>query len=147
MDWPEYFAQRRIMPRLKAATDSGNLPLQLVPKIEGILSHLSQLCGPKIEPSLLHGDAHSNNFLSTDKGLVMIDPSVYFGHPEIDLASVNLFTPVPEDLIQGYQEVAAIDSGFSQRRNLWLIPAYLAMVQLEGPRHLDKLMAAIKIYL
>lgn len=145
-DWPEFFWKRRLAPRLKGAVDSGNLPLDLVPEVEKLKGRLPQLCGPEVQPSLLHGDAQQNNFLSTADGPVLIDPSVYYGHPEIDLAYVDFFAPVSDDLFDGYREVSSVDSGFVQRRNLWLIPAWLAMVQVEGPQYLDKLTAALRSY-
>jgi len=46
------------------------------------------LCGPEPAPSLLHGDAQQNNFVSTDAGAVIVDSAPYFGHPEVDLALV-----------------------------------------------------------
>jgi len=146
VDWVEFFQERRLAPRLRAAIDSGHLPLDVVPQVEKLSSRLQGLCGPKVEPSLLHGDAHQNNFLSTAKGPVMIDPAVYYGHPEIDLAFVDFFAPVSDELFQGYQEIAPLDPGFVERRDLWRIPAWLAMVEVDGPQHLDKLMAALRNY-
>jgi protein-ribulosamine 3-kinase len=145
-DWPNFFWERRIAPRLSAAVDSGNLPRDLVPQIEKLSSRLQWLCGPKVEPCLLHGDAHQNNFLSTAKGPVMIDPAAYYGHPEIDLAYVDFFAPVSDELFLGYQEMAPLDPGFVQRRDLWRIPGWLGMVQVDGPQHLDKLTTALHIY-
>jgi protein-ribulosamine 3-kinase len=146
VDWVDFYQERRLAPRLRAAVDSGHLPVDVVPHVEKLSSRLHGLCGPKVEPSLLHGDAHQNNFLSTAKGPVMIDPAVYYGHPEMDLAFVDFFAPVSEELFQGYQEIAPLEHGFVQRRDLWRIPAWLAMVELDGPQHLDKLMAALRHY-
>ncbi len=146
VDWPTFFWQRRIEPRLRAAVDSGHLPLAFVSQVERLGSRLTSLCGPPVQPALLHGDAHQNNFLSTAQGPVLIDPSVYYGHPEIDLAYVDFFAPVSAALFQGYQELADLDPGFAQRRDLWRIPGWLAMVQVDGPQHLDKLDAALRGY-
>lgn len=146
VDWLEFFHKRRLAPRLKAAVNSGHLPLDFASQVEKLSSRLHELCGPKVKPSLLHGDAHQNNFLSTAKGPVMIDPAVYYGHPEIDLAYVDFFEPVSDELFQGYQEIAPLDPGFVKRRDLWRIPAWLAMVEVGGPQYLDKLMMALRNY-
>lgn len=146
LDWPEFYRARRLGPRLRAAVDSGNLPLDLVAQVEKLSARLEGLCGPEVEPALLHGDAHQNNFLSTARGPVMIDPAVYYGHPEMDLAYVDFFAPVSDALFQGYQELTALDPGFVERRDLWRIPAWLAMVQVDGPQHLDRLRAALRRY-
>ena len=45
-----------------------------------------------VKPSLLHGDLWSGNYLISDSGIpYLIDPSVYYGHSEIDIAISKLF--------------------------------------------------------
>lgn len=143
-DWPTFFWQRRIAPRLRGAVDSGHLPLDLVLVVERLQSRLSELCGPVTEPTLLHGDAHLNNILSTVRGPVFIDPAVYYGHPEMELAYVDIFSPVSDELFQGYAAVTPIERDFSARRNLWRLPFYLAMVEVAGPQHIDVLLDALR---
>jgi protein-ribulosamine 3-kinase len=145
-DWPDFFRQRRIEPWLRAAVDSGRLPTGFVARVEQLGNRLAELCGPPVQPTLLHGDAHQNNFLSTAQGPVLIDPAVYYGHPEMDLAYVDFFAPVPDELLAGYQELAPIDPGFGERRDLWLLHAWLAMVAVDGPHHLEPLDAALRKY-
>jgi fructosamine-3-kinase len=151
-DWPEFFWTRRLEPRLRAAVDSGNLPLALMAQVETLSSRLPELCGPPLPPTLLHGDAHQNNMLSTTPATVLVDPSVYYGHPEMDLAymdffaEVGFFAPTPDAFYAGYRELAPIDEGLAERCNLWRIPAWLAMVQLDGPQHVEKLQAALQNY-
>ena len=62
----------------------------------------------------------------------MVDACPYFGHPEIDLAHVDYFQSVPEELFDGYREVLLIDAGFAGRRELWRLYAYLAMITVDG---------------
>lgn len=96
--------------------------------------------------SLTNGDAHKNNCLATPHGPVFIDPSVYYGHPKVDLAYVDFFEPVPDEVFTGYAEVTQLDSGFIERRDLWRLPALLAMVEFVGAEYLDKLNAAVRNY-
>jgi fructosamine-3-kinase len=65
----------------------------------------------------------------------------------MDLAFVDYFQPVPDDVFIGYQEVLPIDPGFSERHDLWRIYGYLAIVEVEGQSYLDKLMKAVRKYL
>ena len=143
-DWADFFWKRRLAPRLTAAVDSGHLPSELALHVEKLRSRLPALCGTQVTPSLLHGDAHQNNFLSTANGSVLIDPAIYYGHPEIDLAYVDFFSPVSERLFEGYKEIAPIEPGFAERRELWLIPARLAMIEALGPQQVDKLASALR---
>ena len=142
-DWAEFYWQRRIAPRLTAAMDSGHLPVELAAQVEKLRVRLPSLCGNPVRPSLLHGDAHQNNFLSTPDGPVLIDPAIFYGHPEVDLAYVDFFAPVSEHLLEGYREIAPVDPAYARRRELWLIPARLAMIEALGPRQVPKLAAAL----
>ena len=146
-DWPTFYAERRLWPGLRLAIDSGNMPPVVIRQVEKLISRLPELCGPEIVPSLLHGDAQQNNFISTEMGTVVIDPAVYYGNPEMDLASIDYFQTVPDDVFAGYQDELPIDPGFWERRDLWRIWGYLACVTVEGPSYLDKLTEAVQKYI
>jgi protein-ribulosamine 3-kinase len=146
-DWPTFYVERRLRPGLKRAIDSGNVPPDVIRQVETLISRVPALCGPDIGPTLLHGDAQQNNFISTELGAVVIDPAVYYGHPEMDLAYVDYFQAVPDDVYDGYQEELAIDPGFRERRDLWRVWGYLAAVTVEGPGHLGRLTGALQRYL
>jgi protein-ribulosamine 3-kinase len=66
---------------------------------------------------------------------VIIDPAVYYGHPEMELAYIDYFQPVPRDVFDGYQEQLP---GFWDRRHLWRLWGYLAAVTVEGAGHLSR---------
>ena len=146
-DWPTFYAERRLWPRLISAIDSGHMPTDVIRQVEKLIEHFPKLCGPEITPALLHGDAQQNNFISTAKGAVVIDPAIYYGNPEVDLAYIDYFRPVPEEVFLGYQEELPIDKGFSERRELWRLYGYLAMVEVEGAAYLEKLVNAVQKYL
>jgi fructosamine-3-kinase len=131
---------------MRLAMDSGNLPSNLIPKLEKLISRLPDLCGPDIVPSLVHGDAQQNNFISTERGAIVIDPAVYYGNPEMDLAYIDYFQPVPDDVFDGYRDELSIDPGFWERRSLWRIWGYLAAVTVEGTGYLARLTQAIEQY-
>jgi fructosamine-3-kinase len=130
--WAGFYAERRLLPMLRHAVDSGHLPGELAAGVEQVVSRLPQLCGPEPVPALLHGDAQQNNFVSVPGDAVLIDVAPYFGHPEFDLALVDFFRPVPEGLFAAYREITPIDPGFPARRELWRLAGYLAVVAAVG---------------
>jgi len=144
--WADFFAQRRLLRLLKTAVDSGHLPLAVSHDVERLIPRLRDLYGPEAPPRLLHGDAQQNNFISTAAGTFVIDPAVYYGNPEIDLALLDAFQPAPDSALAGYQDETPIDPGFFERRDLWRLPLYLAAVALEGPEHLSRLTSALRKY-
>ena len=146
-DWLSFYTERRLWPRLMGAIDSGWLDTVTIRQVEKLAARLLRLDIPQTSPVLLHGDAQQNNFISTAAGAMAIDPAVYYGNPEMDLAYVDYFQPVPDDVFLGYREIMPIDPGFGERRDLWRVPAYLAAVEVEGTVHLHRLANALKQYL
>jgi protein-ribulosamine 3-kinase len=146
-NWSAFYGERRLWPRLIGAIDSGNMPSSIIKQVEKLIARLPDLCGPEVSPTLLHGDAQQNNFISTAVGAVVIDPAVYYGNPEIDLAYVDYFQPVPQDVFDGYREGGSIDPGFAERRDLWRIYGYLAAVTVDGAAYMPLLTDALQKYL
>ncbi len=128
--WVDFYIERRVVPSLRSAVDSGHLPIDLAACTERLVQRLPSLCGPEPQPTLLHGDAQQHNFVSTEDGAVVADAAPYFGHPEIDLTLVDYFQPVPDDVFHGYREFLPIDPGFPQRRDLWRIFVDLACISV-----------------
>jgi protein-ribulosamine 3-kinase len=145
-DWMTFYRERRLLPLFKTAIDSGNIPSSVASQVEKLISRLPELCGPQVAPSLLHGDAQKNNFISTAQGTYVIDPAIFYGNPEWDLALVDSFQPVPDDVFDAYRDEMPMDRGFAERRDLWRVPLYLAAVAIEGQMHLNKLTNTLKKY-
>ena len=149
--WAGFYAERRVLPLLRLAVDSGHLPAELAHGTERVVARLTALCGPDPVPSLLHGDAQQNNFISTAAGAVVIDTAPYYGHPEIDLALVDYFAPADPALLREYARLAPVDPGFAGRRELWRLHAYLAVVAVDGANpfgssFLPRIAAALRQY-
>jgi fructosamine-3-kinase len=130
--WADFYPIRRVIPGLRTAVDSGHLPPELAAGVERLVGRLPSLMGPEPVPSLLHGDAQQNNVLTTASGTVLFDTAPYFGHPEVDLALLDIFARVPDDVFDGYREVAPIDPDFPRRRELWRLFSYLAVISVDG---------------
>ena len=68
----------------------------------------------------------------------------------MDLALVDYFHPVPDDLFDAYREIAPVEAGFAVRRDLWRICVDLACVTVEaipfGPYALGRLGNTVRSY-
>ncbi|MGC4075063.1 MAG: fructosamine kinase family protein [Nibricoccus sp.] len=109
-----------------------HLPPTLDRRLDHLVARLDSVAGPEPVPSLLHGDAQQHNFVSTPGGAALIDVSPYFGHPEVDLAMLGIFRPVPDDVLDGYRDVRPIAADATARIELWRLPAYLAVIAADG---------------
>ena len=149
--WADFYAERRVRPMLRFAVDSGHLPAQLARAVEQIAARLPLLSGPDQVPALLHGDSQQNNFVSGPDGATVIDVAPYFGHPEVDLALVDVFSPVQPELFSAYAQLAPVDPGFAGRRELWRLHEYLGVIAVDGGgdvgrAFLSRLAAAVRRY-
>jgi fructosamine-3-kinase len=145
--WLPFYIERRLWPRFMGAIDSGNLSTDIIRKVERFIDRVPGLDIPEVEPVLLHGDAQQNNYISTRQGAVVIDPAVHYGNPEMDLAYLDYFQPVPGDVFLGYQEIRPIDPGFAERKDIWRVAAYLAAVQVGWLAPMGMLVAAVEKYI
>jgi protein-ribulosamine 3-kinase len=86
------------------------------------------------EPGLLHGDLWGGNvFPDGDGRPVLIDPAVYRGHREVDLAMSELFGGFPARWPDAYHEVWPIDTAYARcRRALYQLYYLLVHVNLFG---------------
>jgi fructosamine-3-kinase len=129
--WVTFYAERRLVPSLALAWDSGRLNLEVGTRVERLIRRLPDLAGPEPVPSLLHGDAQHHNFISTTAGAAIIDPCPFYGHPELDLALLDYFGPVPPETFAAYSEILPIAADFGERRELWRLFAYLCIIAVD----------------
>jgi fructosamine-3-kinase len=71
--------------------------------------------GPPEPPARLHGDLWWGNVCMLGAEPVLIDPAVYGGHREIDLAMLALFGELPAAMIAAYAEVWPLADGWRER--------------------------------
>lgn len=71
-------------------------------------------------PCLLHGDLWSGNILcGTNQRAYLIDPAVYYGHREADLAMTQLFGGFHYSFFESYQKNYPLKPGWPQRLKIY----------------------------
>jgi fructosamine-3-kinase len=101
--------------------------------------------GPPEPPARLHGDLwwgnvrlcrtarqRVDNVAATADEPVLIDPAVYGGPREIDLAMLALFGGLPDRFVDAYDEVFPLADGWRDRLPLWQLYPLLAHACLFG---------------
>ena len=122
-DWCEFWAKRRVLPLAWALRAAGVITSGQLTVIENLADRMDTLLGAAARadgPSLLHGDLWSGNVLFAQTGdAILIDPAVYAGHREVDLAMCRLFGGFPATFYHAYAETWSLQLGHEQR-----LPAY-----------------------
>ena len=87
-------------------------------------------------PARLHGDLWSGNALTgADGAPVLVDPAVYGGHREVDLAMMRLFGGFPDAVFAAYAEAHPPAPGHADRVELYQLYPVLVHVCLFGGRY------------
>jgi len=73
------------------------------------------------------------NWLSTTSGEpALIDPAVYYGHREADLAFTELFGGFSTDFCAAYNQVWPLDNDYKERKDLYNLYHLLNHLNLFG---------------
>ena len=132
VDWPTFYAERRLAPLLARAVDRDAASVRMRRGVEDVVRTIRARVGPDEPPSRLHGDLWSGNVLWDARGAVLIDPAVYGGHREIDLAMMHLFGGFDPRTFAAYAESAPLASGHRERVPLYQLLPLLAHCVLFG---------------
>ncbi|MFB6224943.1 MAG: fructosamine kinase family protein, partial [Candidatus Paceibacteria bacterium] len=123
--WSDFFITERLRPQVQRGFDIGYLTKTEVDQFETLYQKIEEIF-PQERPALIHGDLWSGNVLATYEGTpALIDPAVYYGHREIELAFTQLFGGFSDEFYSGYESVLRIPDGFEER-----IPVYNLYPQL-----------------
>ena len=88
--WIAFFRDCRLEPQFRKAEDYFDRAERK--KISKLLEHLEDFLVEPKQASLLHGDLWSGTVITGNDGKAwLIDPAVYVGHAEADLAMTELF--------------------------------------------------------
>lgn len=133
--WIDFFRECRLEPQFKMAQKY--LDVQTIKDSISLMERLDSFLGEPEHPSLLHGDMWGGNHLIDGEGMgVLIDPAVYVGHSEADIAMTYMFNPMPRDFYEGYYERIPKEEGFEDRREIYNLYHWLNHLNLFGESYL-----------
>ncbi len=118
--WCEFFGEVRLGYQVRLARERGLADSEMAGQIESLAGTLNELLFEPDQPSLLHGDLWGGNYLCDREGKgVLIDPAVYYGHREADLAMTELFGGFGRKFYEAYRNEWPLDPGYTERRDIY----------------------------
>jgi len=145
--WSEFYRDCRLMPLVARARERGRLGAQHTRAFERLYEHLPELCGEPEPVARVHGDLWSGNVHVGPLGEpVLIDPSVYGGHRELDLAMLQLFGSPSPSFFAAYDEVWPRAPGYAERVALYQLYPLLVHVNLFAHGYVKLLESALANY-
>ena len=115
-------------------------------RIERLAERIDDYLVEPAFPSLLHGDLWTGNVLVRQGRIAgFVDPAIYCGHPEIELAFTTLFGTFGEAFFEAYESADAARARLPRAaRSLYNLYPRLVHVRLFGSGYLAGIDATLR---
>lgn len=136
-NWCDFYASKRLLSQTELAVRNGKMPLKRRKMMDHLLARLHEwIPTTSVTPRLLHGDLWSGNWLSdSENKIYLIDPSILFGHREMDIAYTELFGGFNELFYSVYTAQFPLDQEYPTRRPLYHLFYLLVHLNTFGERY------------
>ena len=145
LDWSTFFIENRLMEQQRQARDKGRLDKQLSDMLERLYPKLDSFF-PEEKPALLHGDLWSGNYLVKEGRPCFMDPAVYYGHREVDLAMSLLFGGFDKKMYEAYNANFPLEKDWEKRVDVLNLYPLMVHVNLFGASYAQRVKSILKHY-
>ncbi|HMB99519.1 MAG TPA: fructosamine kinase family protein [Flavobacteriaceae bacterium] len=144
--WVDFYTQERLLPQLKLVKQKHLLSDKECPTENEIKQSLNSLF-VNINPSLLHGDLWSGDYIISKNGIpYLIDPAVYYGHNEVDIAMTKLFGGFDDTFYNAYFSNFKPNELTSTRIEIYQLYYLLVHLNLFGKSYRSSVVSILKKY-
>lgn len=144
--WPDFYGKQRIGAQMAIARQRGKLSAELANGLEKLIERLPRLL-PDSQPSLMHGDLWRGNVMVLPGGRpAIIDPAVYYGHREVELAMTALFGGFSQAFYDAYQGVYPLEAGWRERQDLYQLYPLMVHMNLFGGGYTSQVQSIVRRY-
>lgn len=132
--WCDFFLNNRLRFQVRLAKENNYADASFMRIFDRFIERVPELItGSEEKPSLLHGDLWAGNYMHDESGnAVLIDPAVYYGHREMDLAMTQLFGGFPFEFYESYRNTFPLQLGYQERIKMYTIYHLLNHLNLFG---------------
>jgi len=133
-NWIEFYLENRLIYQFRFAEKNGFSTTELKEGMKLIEENIeSILNGGEEPPTLIHGDLWGGNYIVDQRGNpCLIDPAVYYGHREAELAMTKLFGGFDSKFYDSYKEEYPLSEGWEYRENIYKLYHILNHLNLFG---------------
>ncbi len=142
--WAEFFIVERMETQIRLARDNRAVGNSIVQQFEKMFNRLQEIF-PVEKPSLLHGDLWNGNYMTAPDGSAcLIDPAVYYGFREMDIAMSKLFGGFSPGFYSGYHAEFPLEKGWEGRIDICNLYPLMVHVNLFGGGYLHDVQNILK---
>ena len=112
-NWINFFRDQRLNIIFELINQNESMPSFINQRIEILIKNLENLIPSNPRISLLHGDLWKKNILFHNNKLVgLIDPGIFFGHNELEIAYLSWFNEISNNFFEYYSELINIEKNY-----------------------------------
>ncbi len=143
--WKEFFLVNRMEFQFRLAESNGHADAELRSLFRQMESQIDTIIMDDGEPpALLHGDLWSGNYLCIENDIpALIDPAVYYGHREMDLAMTMLFGGFDGAFYASYHEAYPLKDDWKRRCELYKLYHLFNHLNLFGESYYPQITAVM----
>lgn len=132
-NWLEYFRTYRLGSQIEQGVENGVVHGERHKKLDKLLERLDEWVPTFVEPSHLHGDLYSGNWIVGPGGEpFLVDPSFLYGDRQFDMAFTELFGGFSGNFYDAYNEVFPLRPDYEDVKPLYQLYYLLAHLNLFG---------------
>jgi len=148
LSWVNFYSNNRLLYQFNLAERLGNSTSELNRSRSKLENKIDTIIAETDEkPSLLHGDLWGGNYIIDETGYpCLIDPAVYYGNREADLAMTKLFGGFDSKFYAAYTEVFPLSEGYEYRENIYKLYHILNHMNLFGSGYYGQCLDLINYY-
>ncbi len=132
-NWGRFFVEKRLMYQVSLLADE-SIRTEYQTTLENNQRNIeSFLSATTSSPSLVHGDLWQGNALYSGRDKVwLIDPAVYYGDREVDIAMTELFGGFSNAFYQHYRNYAGLSEQYPLKKQVYNLYHNLNHLNLFG---------------
>lgn len=148
-NWIEFFWQNRLLYQYKLAEHNHFVDAEFKTSFQKLEQAFSSIVsGTEEPPTVLHGDLWGGNYMVDSSGsAVLIDPAVYYGHREADLAMTKMFGGFDSNFYHAYNEEFPLIEDWQYRIDLYMLYHVLNHLNLFGSGYYSQVISIIRKYI
>ena len=144
--WETFYIENRIQLLVQKAFDRQLLDRKHLGCFDGFSKALPNIV-PKEKPALIHGDLWSGNLMcGMGQTPVFIDPAIYYGHREMDIAMTKMFGGFDRAFLDAYNESFPMEKGWEKRMSIHNLYPNLVHLILFGKSYLRGIEGVINVF-
>ncbi len=135
--WGEFFVARRLAFQISKIEDNG-VKQRFEQILDGcsnsLVRFLDQHCA---HASLVHGDLWLGNVLFDEHDVWLIDPAIYFGDREVDIAMTEMFGGFSSSFYQSYDREYCRSDEYDRKKVIYNLYHFLNHYNLFGNSYIN----------